>query len=543
MKTGNIYDQGLPPTAANHQPQSPLSLLETCEAAYPDKTAIIHGRQSWTWKEYSGRCRRLASALGAAGIGLGDTVSALLPNTPPMLECHFAVPMLGAVLNTINTRLDAATVAYILEHCESKALIVDREFSATALAALQASANKPLVICCDDELAEGGEMIGDREYEEFIAGGDSGFSQSLPEDDWQAISLNYTSGTTGHPKGVVSHHRGAYLSALANAFVFGLSRDSVYLWTLPMFHCNGWSYTWAVAAACACHLCLRKVDPALIFSLIKAQGATHMCGAPIVLNTLIHAPDKIKQSFGHPVKVATGGASPPAAVVEAMEGMGFSLVHLYGLTETYGPAMHCAPKKEWDSLPAGERAALLARQGIPYPSLTGYGVFNADTLERLPADGESIGELMLRGNTIMKGYLKNPEATAEAFANGWFRTGDLGVMHPDGYIEIKDRAKDIIISGGENISSLEVEACLYRHPAVLEAAVVAMPHERWGETPCAFVALKEGKQEPPAAELIDWCKDHIARFKAPSRVIYGCLPKTSTGKIQKNPLRARARAL
>ncbi len=543
MKTGAIYDQGLPPTAVNHQSQSPLSLLEICEAAYPDKTAIIHGRRSWSWKEYSDRCRRLASALSAAGVGPGDTVSALLPNTPPMLECHFAVPMLGAVLNTINTRLDAATVAYILGHCDSRALIVDRELSATALAALEGLADKPLLICCDDDLAEGGDLVGDREYEDFIAGGDSGFSWSLPEDDWQAISLNYTSGTTGRPKGVVSHHRGAYLSALANAFVLGLNRDSVYLWTLPMFHCNGWSYTWAVAAACASHLCLRKVDPALIFALIREQGATHMCGAPIVLNSLIHAPDEVKQSFSHKVKAATGGASPPAAVVEAMEGMGFSLLHLYGLTETYGPAMHCAPKKEWESLPAAERAALLARQGIPYPSLTDYGVFNADTLERLPADGDSIGELRLRGNTIMKGYLKNPEATAEAFAGGWFRTGDLGVMHPDGYVEIKDRAKDIIISGGENISSIEVEACLYRHPAVLEAAVVAMPHERWGETPCAFVTLKEGQEEPPEAELINWCKEHIARFKAPSKVVYGPLPKTSTGKTQKHPLRERARSL
>ena len=546
LKATSIYDQGLPPTAANHRPQSPLSLLEGCETAYPDKTAIIHGRHSWSWKEYGERCRRLASALGAAGIGPGDTVSALLPNTPPMLECHFAVPMLGAVLNTINTRLDAATIAYILEHCEAKALIVDRELSGTALAAiktLKAPSAKPLLICCDDELAQGGDMVGDREYEDFIAGGDSGFSWSLPEDDWQAISLNYTSGTTGRPKGVVSHHRGAYLSALANAFVFGLDRDSIYLWTLPMFHVNGWSYTWAVAAACASHLCLRRVDPAMIFTLIKERGATHMCGAPVVLNTLIHAPAEQKKSFGHTVRVATGGAAPPAAVVEAMEALGFSLVHLYGLTETYGPALQCAPKREWESLPAAERAVLLARQGVPYPTLTGCGIFNADTLERLPADGESIGELMLRGNTIMKGYLKNPEATAEAFAGGWFRTGDLGVMHPDGYVEIKDRAKDIIISGGENISSLEVEACLYRHPAVMEAAVVAMPHEHWGETPCAFVALREGREEQPESELIEWCREHIARFKAPSKVIYGPLPKTSTGKIQKHLLRAHIRAL
>ncbi len=541
--TPSIFEQDLDRTPANYQALTPLAFLRRSAAVYADKIAVVHGEQRFTYAELYARCRRLASALAARGVGVGDTVAVMSPNTPPMLEAHYGVPMTGAVLNALNYRLDADTVVRILEHGEAKVLITDRELAPVMGPALEKLGRDIVVIDVDDPLAEGGELLGEKDYEAFLAEGDADYAWSVPADEWQALALNYTSGTTGGPKGVVYHHRGAFLNALGNALVFGLDSRSVYLWTLPMFHCNGWTYTWGVTAVGATHVCLRRVDPALIFPLIEAERVTHLCGAPIVLNMLIHAPDAVKRAFAHTVEVATGGAAPPSAVITAMEELGFRVTHLYGLTETYGPATVCAWQGEWDALPADARAARMARQGVHYPTLADLTVADPATLEPVPADGETLGEVMMRGNTVMKGYLKNPEATAAALAGGWFHTGDLAVMHADGYMEVKDRSKDVIISGGENISSLEVEDVLYRHPEVMEAAVVARPDEKWGESPCAFVTLRADAGPVSDADIVQWCREHMASFKIPRTVVFGPLPKTSTGKIQKYVLRERARAL
>jgi fatty-acyl-CoA synthase len=517
-----------------------VSFLRRAAVVHPDRPAVIHGDRTYSYREFHERACRLACALAARGIGPGDTVAVLAANVPALLEAHYGVPMLGAVLNPLNTRLDASTIAFILGHGEARALLTDREFAGTARAALaaldDAGTPRPLVIDIDDELAEGGEPIGELTYEELLASGDPAFVTDQPRDEWQAICLLYTSGTTGNPKGAVYHHRGAWLNAIGNLVTMGLNRDSVYLWTLPMFHCSGWTFTWAVTAAGGTHVCLRKLDPAVIYPMIAKHGVTHLCGAPVVLTMLANAPEAAARTFSHTVQIATGGAAPPSAVIEGMEANGFRVTHLYGLTETYGPATFCEWQPGWDALDLRDRSARMARQGVRYPTLDDAMVADPQTLDPAPRDGTTMGELMLRGNTVMRGYLKNPAATAEAFRGGWFHTGDLGVCHPDGYVEIKDRSKDVIISGGENISSLEVEEVLYRHPAVLEAAVVAMPDEHWGERPCAFVTLKPGTQASEA-DLIAHCRANLARFKAPDRVVFGQLPKTSTGKIQKFLLR------
>jgi fatty-acyl-CoA synthase len=543
LATSDSYDAPhLRRQEANYTPLSPLSFLARAAAIYPDKTAIIHGSLRTSYAEFYRRCRRLADALRRRGIGPGDVVAIMAPNVPVMLEAHYGIAMAGGVLNALNYRLDARSIAFILDHGGAKIVLTDREFAAVMGEALSLAANRPLVVDIDDPAHVGGALIGEIDYEALLASGDPGASWELPTDEWQAIALGYTSGTTGNPKGVVIHHRGAYLNALGNAVTFGLTTESVYLWTLPMFHCNGWTYTWAVTAACGTHVCLRRVEPAAIFASIAEHGVTHLCGAPVILTMLIHAPDEAKRSFAHKVEIATGGAAPASSVIAGMERLGFRVTHLYGLTECYGPAMLCAWQDEWSDLPLDARAAFMARQGVRYPTLEGLRIVDPETMRDVPADGASIGELVLRGNTVMKGYLKNPAASAEAFAGGWFHTGDLGVMHPDGYVEIKDRAKDIIISGGENISSLEVEEVLYRHPAVMEAAVVAKPDPRWGETPCAFVTLKPGRAAT-AGEIIAWCRDNLAHFKVPKTIVFGPLPKTSTGKIQKFALRDKAREL
>jgi fatty-acyl-CoA synthase len=526
--------------AANFAALTPLNFLSRAAAVYPDKLAVIHGDRRFTYREFYARCRRFADALRRRGIRPGDTVSVLAPNVPALLEAHYAVPMAGAVLNALNYRLDARSIAFILGHGEAKLLIADREFGALAQEALREfGRGMPLIEIAD---AENGPPLGATEYEEFLLEGDPAAEWPQPADEWSAIALNYTSGTTGNPKGVVFHHRGAFLNALGNAVTFGLDRHAVYLWTLPMFHCNGWTYTWGVTAVAGTHICLRRVEPAPIFTAIAEHRVTHLCGAPIVLNMLVHAPDSVKRRLDHVVDAATGGAAPPSAVIEAMERMGFRVTHLYGLTESYGPSTVCAWQEEWAELPLPERAARMARQGVQYLTLDRQRVADPETMQDVPADGVTIGELMLRSNTIMKGYLQNPGATKEAFAGGWFHTGDLAVMHPDGYAEIKDRSKDIIISGGENISSIEVEEVLYRHAQVMEAAVVAKPDERWGETPCAFVTLKPGAGEVSAAEIIAFCRANLAHYKAPKTVVFGPLPKTSTGKIQKYALREQAKA-
>jgi fatty-acyl-CoA synthase len=528
----------------NHAPLTPLSFLVRAAEIYPDKVAVVHGATRYTYAELYRRCRRLADALRQRGVGRGDTVSVLAPNVPALLEAHYGVPMAGGVLNAINYRLDAASVRFILEHGAAKVFIADREFCDVARAALGGMERRPVVIDIDDPLHEGGALIGEMDYEAFLATGDPAAPWSPPADEWQAIALNYTSGTTGNPKGVVYHHRGAFLNAMGNVISFGVGEKSVYLWTLPMFHCNGWTYTWAVTAACGTHVCLRRVDPALIFPAIAEQGVTHLCGAPIVLNMLVHAPDAVKRPFPQVVEVATGGAAPPSTVIANMERMGFRVTHLYGLTESYGPSTMCAWQEDWGVLPLEEKAAKMARQGVGHVCVEGARVVDPATMQDVPRDGETVGELMLRSNTIMKGYLKNPNATADAFQGGWFRTGDLCVMHPDGYAEVKDRSKDIIISGGENISSLEVEEVLYKHPQVLEAAVVARPDEKWGETPCAFVTPKPGAEGQVTAEaIIAFCRENMARYKVPRTVVFGPLPKTSTGKIQKFVLRERAKEI
>ena len=542
-RTGNPYEHGLDKRPANFVPLSPLSFLERSAMVYPDKTAVVHGKRRYTYTELYARCRRLAGALAGRGVGIGDTVSLMAPNVPEMLEAHFGVPMCGAVLNALNYRLDADTIRFILGHAETKVLIADREFSPVVARALEGMNAPPLVIDIDDPLCESGDRIGEKDYEAFIDEGSSEFEYLLPDDEWQAISLGYTSGTTGNPKGVVCHHRGAYLNALGQMLAFGIGARSRYLWTLPMFHCNGWTYTWGVTAAGGTHVCLRTVDPALIFPLIEEHGVTHMCGAPVVLNLLLHAPDSVKRRFGHVVEVATGGAAPPSAVIEGMSEMGFNVTHLYGLTETYGPATVCAWQEAWDALDMEGRAGRMARQGVPYHTMHGMMVADGETMAETPRDGETIGELMLRGNTVMRGYLKNGDATQEAFRGGWFHTGDLAVRHPDGYVEMKDRAKDIIISGGENISSLEVEECLFRHPGIMEAAVVSRPDDYWGETVCAFVTPRDGAGDLSEEEVVAWCRERIAHYKTPRTVVFGPLPKTSTGKIQKFVLRDRAKSL
>jgi fatty-acyl-CoA synthase len=541
MSKVNAYKAGLDRNAANYTPLSPLSLLARSAYVYPSRTAVIHGERRLSWSEVYARCRRLASALRKAGVGTGDTVATMLPNVPAMYEAHFGVAMAGAVVNTLNTRLDAAAIAFMLDHAETSVLLTDREFSPTIAEALKLTARKLLVIDVDDSSYSGGDMLGSIEYEKFIAGGDADFEWLLPDDEWDAISLNYTSGTTGNPKGVVYHHRGAYLNAVSNIMSWGMPPHAVYLWTLPMFHCNGWCFPWTMAANAGTNVCLRKVDAKAIFDLIREHRVTHYCGAPIVHNTLINAPDEWKRGIDHTVNCLVAGAAPPGAVTEGMQKMGFNLTHVYGLTETYGPAAVCAKHPEWDALPLDEQVRLNGRQGVSYHLQEGMTVMDPLSMRPVPRDGETMGEVMFRGNITMKGYLKNPQASAAAFAGGWFHTGDLAVMQPDGYVKIKDRSKDVIISGGENISSLEVEDVLYRHPAVMAAAVVAQPDPKWGETPCAFVELKPGAA-PSEQEIIEFCRAHMARFKVPKAVVFGPLPKTSTGKIQKFVLREQAKS-
>ncbi len=540
MSAFNQYELNLDKNPANYTPLSPLSFIARAAAVYPKHVACVHGERKINWADTYDRCRKLASALANLGIGKGDTVAAMLPNVPAMFEMHYGVPMTGAVLNTLNTRLDAEAIAFMLQHGEAKVLFTDREFSAVIEQALVLLGRKIRVIDVDDVTHEGGKFLGEIEYENFIAQGDANFAWQLPQDEWDAIALNYTSGTTGNPKGVVYHHRGAYLNAICNAVTWAMPQNPVYLWTLPMFHCNGWCFPWTMAAVAGTNVCLRKVEAKIIFDLIRAHKVTHYCGAPIVHNALINSPDALKQGITHQVKCLVAGAAPPAAVIEGMERLGFDLTHVYGLTENYGPAAVCAKHDEWNQLTLEQRAELNARQGVAYPMQEGMTVLDPLTMQVVPSDGETMGEIMFRGNITMKGYLKNPKATQEAFAGGWFHTGDLGVIQADGYVKIKDRSKDIIISGGENISSIEVEDVLFRHPAVMGAAVVAKPDEKWGETPCAFVELKEGSSATEQ-EIIEFCRERMARFKVPKKVVFGPLPKTSTGKIQKFLLRDQAK--
>lgn len=542
----HIFEQDLPRNDANFAALTPLSFIERSALVYPDRLAIVHGALRQTWGQTYARCRQLASALQTHGIAQGDTVAVMLPNTPPMVEAHFGVPMAGAVLNTLNTRLDAEALAFMLDHGEAKAVIVDPEFAQVMARALslRQTPRDILVIDTEDALYLGKvERIGSLSYEALIACGSPDFAWQMPADEWGAISLNYTSGTTGNPKGVVYHHRGAALNALSNILEWDMPKHATYLWTLPMFHCNGWCFPWTVAARAAVNVCLRRVDPKAIFDAIRTHGVTHYCGAPIVHAALVAAPDELKQGLnlkdGRQVKAMVAGAAPPAAMIEGMEKLGIDLTHVYGLTEIYGPAAVCVKHAEWDTLDVGERARLNARQGVNYHLQRSVTVMNPDTMQPVPPDGETMGEIMFRGNIMMKGYLKNPQATQEAFKGGWFHTGDLAVIYPDGYVKIKDRSKDIIISGGENISSIEVEDVLYRHPAVMAAAVVAKPDPNWGETPCAFIELKAGAQVT-AEDIITHCKAHLAGFKVPRAVVFGDLPKTSTGKIQKFELRKLA---
>ena len=536
------YEAGLERNDANYVPLTPLSFLRRAAAVFPERTAWIHGTRRASYAEFYARSRRLASALAKRGVAKGDTVAIMSPNTPAMLEAHHGVPMCGAVLSALNYRLDATSLAFILDHANVTVLLTDRSFSPVIADALSRAAAAPVVIDIDDTPEEGGDLIGEIEYEALLAEGDPDYDWPWPEDEWDAISLNYTSGTTGNPKGVVYHHRGAYLNCLGDGVTWAMPHAPVYLWTLPMFHCNGWCFTWAISAYGGTHVCLRRVEPGAVFQAIAAHGVTHFCGAPIVLNMLNNASEDERIPFDHRVEIMTAAAPPPAAVIARIEAAGFHVTHVYGLTEVYGPATVCAWHDGWNALPLDEQAALKARQGVPYATLDGLMVADPKALEPVPADGKTMGEVFMRGNSVMKGYLNNPQATEEAFAGGWFHTGDLGVVHADGYIELRDRAKDIIISGGENISTIEVEGVLYRHPAVLEAAVVARPDETWGETPCAFVTLKDGANTDEAA-LIDFCRGELAHYKCPKTVVFGALPKTSTGKVQKYVLRERAAAL
>jgi fatty-acyl-CoA synthase len=538
----SIYDQDLPRNEANFAPLTPLAFIERSAEVYPDRLAIVHGALRQTWSQTYARTRRLASALRRAGIGKNDTVAVMLPNTPPMVEAHFGVPMTGAVLNTLNTRLDPEAIAFMLDHGEAKAVVVDPEFAGTlakALALRQAT-TPLLVIDVEDPLFTGEtQPVGSTTYEAFLAGGDPDFDWAWPADEWDAIALNYTSGTTGNPKGVVYHHRGAAVNAISNILEWDMPKHAVYLWTLPMFHCNGWCFPWTIAARAGVNVCLRRVEAQAIFDLMREHGVTHYCGAPIVQGLLVNAPAALKAGIPAGIKAMVAGAAPPASMIEGMEQMGFDLTHVYGLTEVYGPATVCAKHEAWNGLDIGERARLNARQGVRYHLQRGARVLDPETMQPVPEDGETMGEIMFKGNIAMKGYLKNAKATEAAFAGGWFHSGDLAVQYPDGYLKIKDRSKDIIISGGENISSIEVEDVLYRHPAVMAAAVVARPDPKWGETPCAFVELKAGVQTT-AEDIVAHCKRHLAGFKVPRYVVFGELPKTSTGKIQKFELRKRA---
>ena len=538
----SIFNDQLDQNEANFAPLSPVSFLRRAAQIAPGYTAIIHGERRYTYHQFWERSCRLASALTRRGIGPGDCVAIMAANTPEMLEAHNGIPMVGAVLNSLNIRLDSGTIAFILEHGQARVLITDRAFSSTIGEALQKIDRELLVIDIDDPTAPEGDLLGETDYESLLAEGEAVYHSDQPDDEWQALSLLYTSGTTGNPKGCVYHHRGGYLNALGNMNTMGLTRESVYLWTLPMFHCDGWTFTWGVTAAMATHVCLREIDPAMVFRLIRDEKVSHMCGAPVVLNMLAHAPESAKTRFAQRVEIATGGAAPPSSVIEAMEDNGFNVTHLYGLTETYGPATVCLPQTDWPELAVTERSARIARQGVHYATLEGASVKDPQTMKDVPWDGQTMGEVMIRGNTVMKGYLKNSDATKDAFSGGWFHSGDLAVRHSDSYIEVKDRSKDVIISGGENISSLEIEETLYRHPAVLEAAVVARPDDKWGETPCAFVTLHQG-QSVTADAIIEFCREHLAGYKTPRTVIFGALPKTSTGKIQKFMLREQAESL
>ena len=538
----NPYADGLDKNPANFVALSPLSYLARTAKVYPERLAMIYGERRQSWGQTYARCCQLAGALARRGIGPGDTVAAMLPNVPAMLEAHFGVPMTGAVLNTLNTRLDAEAISFMLLHGEAKVLLTDREFAPVIEKALVMLGDKcPLVIEVEDDTAPSGKHLGEVSYEAFLAQGDVKFAWKLPADEWDAISLSYTSGTTGNPKGVVTHHRGAYLNAASNALTWPMPHHAIYLWTLPMFHCNGWCFPWTMALIAGTSVCLRRVDPAMIFPLIREHHITHMCGAPIVYSMLINAPASLRDGITHTVQGLIAGAAPPAAVIEGCEHAGIDITHVYGLTEVYGPAAVCAKQESWTDLPVEERARLNGRQGVPYPLQEDVTVLDPDTMEPVPADGETMGEIFFRGNAVMKGYLKNPVATHEAFAGGWFHTGDLAVMYPDGYVKIKDRSKDIIISGGENISSIEVEDVLHKHPAVMLAAVVAKPDGKWGEVPCAFVELKPGAQATED-DIVDYCRQHLARFKVPKRIEFVTLPKTSTGKIQKFVLRDQVKS-
>ncbi len=536
----SAYDQ-LPRTPANFVALSPLRYLERAAYIYPNQDAIIHGSRHISWRETYTRCRQFAHQLQKIGVGKNDTVSVLLPNIPAMIEAHFAVPMVGAVLNTLNTRLDAKTLAFMLEHAESRVLLVDPEFVPVAKEALSLISQEIYIIdVADIEFDGENQKFGQVEYEDWLAQGDADFEWQLPQDEWDAISLNYTSGTTGNPKGVVYHHRGAYINAASNIIACGMTPRATYLWTLPLFHCNGWCFAWTIAANGGTNICLRKIDPELIFKLIHSHKVDYFCGAPIVLSMLINAPDEHKVKIEHRVEVMVAGAAPPAAIIEGMRNIGINVTHVYGLTETYGPSALCASQAGWSNLSIKEQAQLHSRQGVPYPLQDGMKVLDPETMQPVPKDGQTMGEIMFRGNIVMKGYLKNPKATAEAFAGGWFHTGDLAVCQPDGYAKITDRSKDVIISGGENISSLEVEEVLYQHPAILTAAVVAKPDPVWQEVPCAFIELKVGKTATPE-EIIAYCKEHLARFKVPKDVVITEIPKTSTGKLQKFVLREWAK--
>jgi fatty-acyl-CoA synthase len=538
----NIYDLDLDKNTANHAPLTPLTFLAWTAEVYPQRLAVVHGSRRLTWSEVYARSRRLASALAARGVGVGDTIAVMLSNTPEMYEAHFGVPMTGAVLNALNTRLDADAITFMLAHGEAKVLLTDREFSPTIAAALAKVASKPLIVdVLDPEHKGPGDALGTLDYEQLLASGDPSYPWQPPSDEWNAIALSYTSGTTGNPKGVVTHHRGAYLNALSNALHWNLPRHPVYLWTLPMFHCNGWCFPWTIAQAAGVNVCLRKVEAEVIFDLIREHRVTHYCGAPIVHTSLINAPEEMKRGISHRVSAFVAGAAPPAAMIEGMSRIGFDVTHVYGLTEVYGPAAVCAKHDEWESLDVDRRAERNGRQGVRYVLQEGMTVMDPATMKEVPADGQTVGEIMFRGNITMKGYLKNPKATKEAFAGGWFHSGDLAVLQPDRYAKIKDRSKDIIISGGENISSLEVEDAIYRHPSVLAAAVVAQPDPKWGESPCAFVELKPGASATEE-EIIEHCRGLLARFKCPRRVVFDVVPKTSTGKIQKVLLRKRVKS-